>query len=95
MARAKALHNSLRRDTLSGAIKLRCEEVGVTLAELAPAAGIKPDSIRARLCKSRGKRALQPWQIDAIAKRLRMPAVELHRLAAKHEGWRIDDSEAA
>lgn len=89
MARSKTLHDALRPDTLAGAIKLRCEERGITLAQLAPFAGLRPDSLRARLCKSRGKRALQPWQVSNIAQRLGVPAEHLHQLAAQHEGWQI------
>ena len=67
MARSRQLHATLRPDTFAGAIKLRAEEMDVTLAHLSGLCGMQPDSLRARLCKSRGKRALQPWQVTIIA----------------------------
>lgn len=89
MARSAAQHSALTRSTLAGAIKLRCEELNRTLASLGPCTGMRPDSIRARLSKARGKRALQPWQVSAIAVELGMDESELHALAAKHEGWKV------
>lgn len=75
--------------TLAEAVKLRCHQVNKTLASVAPHAGIRPDTFRARLSKSRGKRSLQPWQVSAIAKHLGLDETELHRLAARHEGWKV------
>lgn len=76
-------------NTLSGAIKLRAWDLGVPLTRLAPLVGMKPDSLRQRLSKTRGKRALQPWQVTALAHRLSMDEKQLHLLAAKHEGWKL------
>ncbi|WP_182656655.1 hypothetical protein [Stenotrophomonas lacuserhaii] len=76
-------------NTLSGAIKLRAWDLGLPLTRLAPLVGMKPDSLRQRLSKTRGKRALQPWQVSVIAKRLSMDEKQLHVLAAKHEGWKL------
>ncbi|MGH8073672.1 MAG: helix-turn-helix domain-containing protein [Lysobacter sp.] len=89
MARSKAMHAALTGDTLAGRVKLRCEELNITLGELAPIAGMKPNTIRARLSKSRGKRALQPWQVTAIAKHLGLSNEKLHRLGAQQEGWKV------
>lgn len=81
--------HKLNPDTLAGAIKLRAWEQNKTLIELAPWVGMKPDSLRQRLSITRGKRALQPWQVSALAAALDMDATQLHRLAARHEGWKI------
>lgn len=89
MARSKTLHAALTKSTLAGRVKLRCEELNITLTQLAPIAGMKPNTIRARLSKSRGKRALQPWQVTAIAKALGLTEQELHRLGAQQEGWKV------
>ncbi|QNH21233.1 hypothetical protein HEP73_02145 [Xanthomonas sp. GW] len=75
--------------TLSGAIKLRAWDRGVTLTKLAPLVGMRPDSLRQRLSKTRGKRSLQPWQVSVLARALAMDEQQLHRLAAKHEGWKV------
>ncbi len=75
--------------TLAGAIKLRAWDKNVYLTHLAPQVGLRPDSLRARLSKSRGKRALQPWQVSKLAAALDMDETELHRLAAQHEGWKV------
>lgn len=75
--------------TLAGAIKLRAWDIGVTLTRLAPQVGMKPDSLRQRLSKARGKRALQPWQVTKLARALGLEEAALHRLAAKHEGWKV------
>ncbi|MHC1668143.1 hypothetical protein ACODUO_03185 [Stenotrophomonas maltophilia] len=76
-------------NTLSGAIKLRAWDLGLPLTKLAPLVGMKPDSLRQRLSKTRGKRALQPWQVTALAKRLAMDEKRLHTLAARYEGWNL------
>lgn len=76
-------------NTLSGAIKLRAWDLGLPLTRLAPLVGMKPDSLRQRLSITRGKRALQPWQVTALAKRLSMDEKKLHMLAAKHEGRKL------
>jgi hypothetical protein len=76
-------------ETLSGAIKLRAWECGVPLTKLAPLTGMRPDSLRQRLSKRRGKRALQPWQVTALAEALGLDETRLHRLAAKQEGWKV------
>jgi len=89
MARSAAQHAALDRNTLLGAIKLRAHELDIPLTDLAAIVGLKPDSIRARLSISRGKRALQPWQVTRIAQALRMDPRDLHRLAAQHEGWQV------
>lgn len=89
MARSASAHASLEPTTFHGAVKLRAHERDVSLAALGEFIGLKPDSVRARLCISRGKRALQPWQVTRIAEVLDMDVVELHRLAARHEGWRV------
>ncbi|MFC4727109.1 hypothetical protein [Coralloluteibacterium thermophilus] len=89
MARSRIQHAQLTPDTLAGAIKLRAEAADITLGELARVAGMRPNSLRARLSISRGKRALQPWQCSQIAKALSMDEQELHRLAAKQEGWKV------
>ncbi|RRU17864.1 hypothetical protein EGJ34_06940 [Stenotrophomonas sp. 278] len=75
--------------TLSGAIKLRAWDIGVPLTKLAPIVGMRPDSLRQRLSKTRGKRSLQPWQVTAIAKALGLDEKDLHTLAARHEGWKL------
>lgn len=75
--------------TLAGAIKRRAVEAGVPLTTLAPLVGMRPNSLRQRLSKCRGKRALQPWQVSALARRLGLNERELHVLAAKHEGWKV------
>jgi hypothetical protein len=75
--------------TLAGAIKLRAWDIGVPLTALAPVVGMRPDSLRQRLSKARGKRALQPWQVSALAKALSMDERQLHALAAAHEGWKV------
>jgi hypothetical protein len=90
MARSKVMHAALRPDTFAGAVKLRCDELNITLTQLAPVCGVKPDTIRARLSKSRGKRSLQPHQVTRIAAFLRMDVRRLHALAAPHEGWIVD-----
>ncbi len=77
------------RDTLAGAIKWAASAQGVQLKALAPLVGMKPDSLRQRLSSTRGKRALQPWQVTAIAKYLRIDEAQLHAIAARHEGWNI------
>lgn len=75
--------------TFAGKVKMVCYEKGITLTSLAPVAGLKPDSIRARLCISRGKRSMQPAQVTAIADHLGIDRQLLHRLAARHEGWDV------
>lgn len=75
--------------TLAGAIKLRAWDCGIPLTRLAPLVGMKPDSLRQRLSKTRGKRALQPWQVTKLARALGLEEAALHRLAAKHEGWKV------
>lgn len=75
--------------TLAGAIKLRAWDCGIPLTRLAPLVGMKPDSLRQRLSKTRGKRALQPWQVSKLARALGLEEADLHRLAAKHEGWKV------
>lgn len=75
--------------TLAGAIKLRAWDLGIPLTKLAPVAGMRPDSLRQRLSKCRGKRALQPWQVTAIASALKLDEGHLHALAAAHEGWKV------
>ena len=75
--------------TLAGAIKLAAHAKGVSLASLGAVAGLKPDSVRARLSKSRGKRSLQPWQVTALARHLGLDEKHLHLLAARHEGWNV------
>lgn len=93
MARSKSLHDTLRRDTFAGAVKLRCEDLGVTLGSLSKRIGLSENSLRARLCNGlRGKRSLQPNQVTQVANELGLDVHELHRLAAKHEGWNIDHS---
>lgn len=82
-------HHGYDPATFAGKIKHAAWEKGVTLTSLAPVVGMKPDSIRARLSISRGKRALQPAQVTAIAKHLGIDRNELHRLAARHEGWDV------
>lgn len=89
MARSAAAHAALKANTLHGAIKLRAHELNMPLTALAAACGLKPNSIRARLSISRGKRALQPWQVTRIAHALHVDPRELHRLAARHEGWQV------
>lgn len=89
MARSKKLHHALTRDTFVGAVKLRCDEMNRTLGSLGRAIGMSPDAVRARLSKARGKRSLQPWQVSALAIELGMDVRQLHRLAAKHEGWDV------
>ncbi len=81
--------NAYDPETLSGAIKLRAWDLGIPLTKLAPYVGMRPDSLRQRLSKTRGKRALQPWQVTVLARKLSLPEQELHRLAAKHEGWKV------
>ena len=76
-------------NTLAGAIKLRAWDRNVTLTSLAPLVGMKPNSLRQRLSKCRGKRALQPWQVTRLAQALDMDEQHLHALAAQHEGWKI------
>lgn len=78
---------TLDTSTLAGAIKARCWDRDLTLGELAPRVGLKPGTLRARLSKCRGKRALQPWQVTAIAEVLEMEPADLHRLGARQEGW--------
>lgn len=75
--------------TLAGYIKAACFKQGATLASLAPRLGMRPDSLRARLSKSRGKRSLQPWQVTVLAESLDIDIATLHRLAARHEGWHV------
>lgn len=70
-------------------VKLAAWQKDVTLTALAKAVGMKPDTIRARLSKSRGKRSLQPHQVTAIANHLGIDRQLLHRLAARHEGWDV------
>lgn len=82
-------YDTYDKATLHGAIKARCYELGVAVQALGPVAGMSKHSIHARLSISRGKRALQPWQVSAIAARLGMDETELHRLAAQHEGWKV------
>lgn len=81
--------------TLSGAIKLRAWDLGIPLSNLAATVGMKPDSLRQRLSKCRGKRALQPWQVTALAMALQMDESHLHALAAAHEGWKVGASTGA
>lgn len=89
IGRATRQHQRLTKRSFAGAVKLRCEELDKTLASLAPHVGMQPDSLRARLSKSRDKRALQPWQVSAIAVELALDEADLHRLAARHEGWKV------
>lgn len=89
MARTNAHHQQLDVRTFAGMVKVRAFEQDVTLRELAVEVGLRPGTLRGRLSKCRGKRALQPWQVTRIALRLRMDVRELHRLAAAHEGWDI------
>ena len=77
------------KDTLAGAIKWAASAQGVMLKDLAAHAGLKPDSLRQRISITRGKRALQPWQVSKIAAALKLDEKELHRLAAQHEGWKV------
>lgn len=77
------------RDTLAGAIKWAASAQGIQLKALAPLVGMKPNSLRQRLSLTRGKRALQPWQVSAIARALRIDEAELHTIAARHEGWKV------
>lgn len=90
VARSSAQHAALTASTFAGAIKLRCEELNRTLGSIGRCAGMSANSIRARLSRSRGKRALQPWQVTAIARELAMDERILHTLAARHEGWKVD-----
>lgn len=76
-------------ETFAGKVKLVAWQKDITLTSLAKVVGMKPDSIRARLSKSRGKRALQPAQVTALANALGIDKGELHRLAARHEGWDV------
>ncbi|WP_202842012.1 hypothetical protein [Luteimonas saliphila] len=89
MARSATAHAALDPETLQGAIKLRAHALDIPLSALAKCAGLKPSSIRARLSISRGKRALQPWQVTKIAQALELEPPVLHRLAARHEGWQV------
>lgn len=70
-------------------VKLVAWQKNITLAALANAVGMKPNTIRPRLSKSRGKRAMQPHQVTAIADHLGIDRQLLHRLAARHEGWDV------
>ncbi len=75
--------------TLSGRIKLRAWELDLPLTVLSKRLGLRPDTLRARLSASRGKRAMQPHQITRIAEILGIPEQELHQMAARHEGWKV------
>lgn len=76
-------------ETFAGMVKLSAWKKNVTLTSLGKVIGLKGDSIRARLSKSRGKRSLQPHQVTAIADHLGIDRQLLHRLAARHEGWDV------
>lgn len=76
-------------DTLDGAIKLRAWDLNIPLTTLSPLVGMQPDSLRQRLSKTRGKRALQPWQVTRLARALGISETHLHRLGARHEGWKV------
>lgn len=76
-------------NTLAGAIKLRAWDMDISLTALSTVVGMRPDSLRQRLSKTRGKRALQPWQVTKLARALGLDEAHLHRLGARQEGWKV------
>ncbi len=76
-------------ETLAGAIKLRAWDLNIPLTALSPLVGMRPDSLRQRLSKTRGKRALEPWQVTRLAEALGLSEQRLHQLGAQHEAWKI------
>lgn len=83
---------TLDTSTLAGMIKARLWDLDVTIGELAAHLNLQPGTLRGRLSKCRGKRALQPHQCTIVANVLGLDPIILHRLGAKQEGWKIDDA---